>query len=133
MLDKFEANYSNWLDSKFNVSDLGINRNEETYVDDMGRPQLEFREKSDRSERREASSISVQHNNDTQKIILAGCHAARYSGEKDLRAVLKNVAKSSERTAKVRRLLDSQVTTVRKKNPDEALAYLIDNNKLNND
>lgn len=86
-IDKFESNNSEWLDSEFHIPKLLCKKDIENSVSESssGRPSLEFKEKSDRFQRREAAKISAQNAHDSSKILMACCHAARKSEKKDLK------------------------------------------------
>lgn len=70
---------------------------------------------------------SAQNEYDTNKIIMACCHAAKTSGEKDLHAVLKNISKSPTRPSKIRELLNTSTPIIKKKTLSEALRFILDN------
>ncbi|KMQ87394.1 dna-mediated transposase [Lasius niger] len=54
-------------------------------------------------------------------------HAVRQSGHKDLTPILKEISKSPQRPAKVRKLLDISTLTIIRKTPEEGLAFVLDN------
>lgn len=131
--DEFELKNSAWLNSEFHLSELHIENDFENLVckPSAGRQPLEFQKKSERSQRREIAKISTQNEHDPNRIILACKHAARQSGEKDLHAVLKELSKSPHRPSKVRKLLDTS-TSIKKKIPNEASSFLLDNSLIKN-
>src|SRR5262249_19797108 len=96
MPDRFETQNSVWLDSEFQVPEVRVLQHFESQAGESsaGRRPLEFSEKSERSQRREAANISSQHDNDPHRILLSCKHAARKSGEKDLHMVLKELSRS---------------------------------------
>lgn len=133
--DKFELKNSAWLNSEFHLPELCVEKKIGKSClceSSAGRRPLEFQKKSERSQRREAAKISTQNEHDPSRIILACKHAARKSGEKDLHAVLKEVFKSPHRLSKVRKLLDTSTSVIKKKNPNEALSFLLDNSLTKN-
>ncbi|CAL1672178.1 unnamed protein product [Lasius platythorax] len=132
--DKFELKNSAWLDSEFHLPELRVEKNLENSACELsaGRRPLEFQKKSERSQRREAAKISTQNEHDPSRIILACKHAARKSGEKDLHAVLKEVSKSPHRPSKIRKLLDTSTSVIKKKNLNEALSFLLKNSLTKN-
>lgn len=85
---RFELKNSEWLDSNFNVPTLQFinDRYNEKAVSNatigFGCPVKEFEDKSDRSKRREAATISSQHNHDPCRILTACRYAARCSGKR---------------------------------------------------
>lgn len=94
----------------------------------VGRPRIEFKTKSARSQRREVLEISTEHNHEALKLVAAGSYAAKRSGEKDLSAILRKVSKSHTQPKKFRKMLNTVETTViKKKTPEEALSFLLDN------
>lgn len=136
---RFELKNSEWLDSNFNVPTLQFinDRYNEKAVSNatigFGRPVKEFEDKSDRSKRREAATISSQHNHDPCRILTACRYAARRSGEKDLSFILNELSKSQERPGKIRKLLnDNSITEIRKKTPLEALGFILDHSVSRN-
>ena len=54
-----------------------------------------------------------------------------HSGNKDLHTVISRILESPERLKKMRKLLDT-MTPIIKKNPEEALAFLLDNSMSKN-
>lgn len=93
----------------------------------------QFEYKSNRSKRREAATISSQHNHDPWKILTACRHAARCSGEKDLSFIINELCKSPERFEKFRKLLnDDSITEIKKKTPLEALGFILDHSVSRN-
>lgn len=131
--DKFELKNSAWLNSEFHLPELRIENNLENLAckSNAGRRPLEFQKKSKRSQRREIAKISIQNEYDPSRIILTCKHAARKSGEKDLHSVSKELSKSPHRPSKVRKLLDTS-TSIKKKTPNEALSFLLDNSLTKN-
>lgn len=121
-MDKFESKNSEWLDSEFHIPNLLLKNDMENSASTSrpGRHSLEFKKKSDRSQRREAAIISAQNEHDSSKILMACCHAARKSGEKDLHAVLKDINKTPDRPSKIRKLLDTPTPMIKKKSSFEA-------------
>lgn len=96
--EKFEKKNSGWLDSEFIVPNIkSINHNQEYSSNSKpGRPSLSFEKKSDRSKRREAAKISLDHN--PQKILQVCRYAARYSGDKNLYSVINTISGKSRST-----------------------------------
>lgn len=93
-----------------------------------GHPFLEFKNKSSRSKRREVAAISIQHNHDTQKLMMASSYAANKSKNKNLKKVLNELTNDSEASAKMRKLASTSVPVLKRKTPLEALVILLDNN-----
>ena len=131
--ERFEKKNLSWLDSEFTVPNIKIaNESEESsFSSGPGRP-LKFEKKSDRSKRREAANISANLDHDPQRILQACCHAAKHShsGNKDLHAVISRILESPERPKKIRKL--DTMTPIIEKNPEEALAFPLDNSMSKN-
>lgn len=81
------------MNSKFKIPDLNITNNIEKPSSEIrpGRPSIEFKNKSKRSQRRESADISAQCKHHPLRIVMACRHAARQSGHKDLIAILKGI------------------------------------------
>ncbi|XP_011872388.1 PREDICTED: uncharacterized protein LOC105564550 [Vollenhovia emeryi] len=130
--NRFELKNCEWLNSNFNVPTLQLINdcyNEKACYNStigFGRPIKEFEDKSDRSKRREAATISAQHNHDPWRILAACRYAARRSGEKDLSSTLNELSKNPERPKKIRKLLNTTTTEIIKKTPLEALGFILD-------
>lgn len=133
---RFEEINCTWLDLIFNIPiDTLINESVPS-VSHSGpdRPSLDFVNKSSRSKKREIAQISAQFKYDSAKILLVGQHATGHSGEKDLQAVFNELLKSPGRPHKVKKLLDtaSSFSSIIKKTPEEALAFLLNNSLSKN-
>lgn len=63
---------------------------------------------------------------------MAGKHAARRSGEKDLHAIMSEVLKAPTCPTKMRKILAATVPSIIKKTPEEALAFILDNSLTKN-
>jgi len=97
MRNRYESKNSDWLDSKFQIPNLqSSDHSKKNDTTNMGRPTLAFDKKSNRSKRREAAEISTQHDHNTEKIIMAGCHAARHSSDNDLHYILTNLSSTKQ-------------------------------------
>lgn len=95
----------------------------------MGRPRLAFENKSLRSQQRDAFGLSKKYQHNPNLMVKAACIAARHSGQKDLSVVLKEAAVSPSRPAKMKRFLSPEkLKEPVPYTPQEALAYLLENN-----
>lgn len=128
MIKRFNQLNKEWLNSEFKIPDLNtINVEKPSSEIRPGRPSIEFKDKSKRSQRRESAEISAQCKHDPLRIVMACRHAVRQSGHKDLTPILKEISKSPQCPAKVRKLLDISTLTIIRKTPEEGLAFVLDN------
>lgn len=128
MIERFEQQNSDWLNSEFHIPIIHTDINVKTpFKTCFGRPSVEFNQKSKRSQRRKVAEISVQCKHDPLQIIMAGRYAARQSGQKDLHMILRNILESLEHPKKYGKLLDIPASLIVKKVPEEGLAFILDN------
>lgn len=85
MIERFNLLNEEWLNSEFKIPDLNTISNIDKSSSEirLSRPSIDFKDKSKRSQRREAAEISIQCKHDPLRIIMACRHAARQSGHKD--------------------------------------------------
>lgn len=135
ILSKFEKCNAEWLDSEFKIDSCQLisEKSAQQLVSPAhacpgpGRPSLAFQNKSDRSKRRDASAISAELKHDPHRLLHASRYAARHSGNVDLSTILNKVVQNPEQPAKIRKLLDTPQVLFRRKTPEEALAYILNN------
>lgn len=94
--NRYELKNSAWLDSKFEIPKLTTDLSLKNKITKLGRPTLSFNEKSNRSKRREAAEISTQHDNNVEKIIMAGRYAAKHSGDNDMHYILTKLSSKEQ-------------------------------------
>lgn len=129
---RFQAKNAVWLESEFQIPHFSCpdnleNLGEKISISKPGRPNVAFDQKSQRSKRRDAATISNQNENNPQRILMACRHAARLSGEKDLFTVLKQIQDTPESARKIIKLLEnSQSSSIVKLTPEKALSFLLD-------
>lgn len=127
MIERFNLLNEDWLNSEFKIPDLNtINVGNRSCEIRSGRPSIEFKDKSERSQRRDSAKISVQYKHVPLRI-MACRYVARQSGHKDLHAILKEISKSLQRPSKVRKLLNTSTVTIIKKTLEKSLAFILDN------
>lgn len=130
-LIRFQARNAVWLESEFLISHFSCpdnleNLGEKISISKSGRSNVAFDQKSQRSKRRDAATISNQNENNPQRILMACRHAARLSGEKDLFTVLKQIQDTPESARKIIKLLEnSQSSSIVKLTPEKALSFLL--------
>lgn len=127
MKDRYEAMNSEWLNSDFCISISAIDANKPELSPKFGRPVIEFSAKSSRSQRREATEISVKLQHDPQRIMMACRYASRRSGNLNLCFVLDKILKCPQQPKKLRKLINEPSVLITKKTPEEALSFLLEN------
>lgn len=115
IMDKFETKNAEWLNSEFPVLLTMKTEREHLTSSHLGRPSLEFHEKSDRSKRRESAKISAEQKHDPEKLLMASCYAANRTDKKDLYTVLNKVSGNLEQPRKVRKLLEAAEIPIKKR------------------
>jgi len=91
-----------------------------------GRPEVPFRSKRKASKHKAASELAMNH--ESALLVEAARTAARREHDKDLAEVLKQTGKSPTRAKKIKQILSNESDPPRKMTPEEALAFLFDNN-----
>lgn len=79
-----------------------------------------FEEKSERAKRRDVAELSVGNDNCTNKFLMAAKFSAKKTMNKDLAQAIAHIMKNP--------VLTVSSESVQKATPEEALAYLLDNN-----
>jgi len=124
---RFEIKNAEWLDLEFvfDYRKLIIDNNDKLKISNSGpgRPVIDFN-MSDRSKRRDASRISAELKHDPQRILNVCRYAANYLGDRELNAVLGEVAASP---AKIKKLIDTSQIVLKSKTPIEALQFMLKN------
>lgn len=95
-MKRFNLLNEEWLNSEFKIPDLNITNNVKKPSSEirLGRPSIEFKNKSKHSQPKESADISAQCKHDPLRIVMACRHAVRQSGHKDLIAILKKISKT---------------------------------------
>lgn len=124
---RFEMKNAEQLDSEFvfDYRKLIIDNNDKLKMSNSGpgRPVIDFN-MSDRSKRRDASRISAELKHDSQRILNVCRYAANYLGDRELNAILGEVAASP---AKIKKLIDTPQIVFKSKTPIEALQFMLKN------
>lgn len=98
----------------------------------MGRPRKDFPEKSERSKRRDAENLSKSHRHETELLVRAAAVSAHRQKNTDMAVVLKETIASPTRPSKIRKITFSSDKTPIRFTPDEALAFLLENDLTKN-
>lgn len=94
-------------------------------ISKAGRKRKSFEEKSERSKRRQASEVSKAAMDDTELLVRAACSSANKNSNFTLSRALKTTLESPEKILKLSTL---EKTNANSLSPDEALAFLLENN-----
>lgn len=121
--DRFRQKFSMWLNESFLIE-----IDEPTPSTSSGRPSLSFAEKSSRSQRREASLLAKEHEQESTLMLHAAGMAARKEGKRDLAAVVKEISRTPNRPKKIRKLFSSLNRNPIKYTAEEALELILDSN-----
>lgn len=127
MKDRYEAANSDWLNSDFCISISEIDVNNPKSPLKLGRPVIEFSEKSVRSQRREVAEISSKLQHDPQRMMMACRYASKRSGNIHLYFVLDEILKCPEQPQKIRKIINEPAVLIKKKTAQEALSFLLEN------
>lgn len=109
-----------WLHSIFFVPEL------KTTFNLPGRPTVNYEDMSERTRRREVSKISTNLKNDPFRILMSARFAAKKRKLDDLAFVLNEILRKQEIVGDLKSAIKSPMVIV--KSPEEALAFLLDNN-----
>lgn len=125
--DRFELKNASWLNSDFNIPKLSVInhlKNDTQSKSCSGRPKLKFEDKCARAKRREILEINPNRKHDPQSLLMACRQAASRTGNRDLYSVITHIVENIKEPEKIRKLMG---TSIKKKSPEEALAFLLDN------
>lgn len=132
-LNRFLIQNKEWLQNDFKIcltGDKNNSLNSSASCSSLGRPRLSYNRKSERSRRREASTIinECNHHPSPEALIHAASSAARAAGNLDLAVVLNQILQRPSFPSQIREFLSNTKTMPKSYTPEEALSFLLDNN-----
>lgn len=129
-LDRFKSKHSGWLESKFEIpeelkpSQILTQTSKSHTSNSVGRPKTSFENSSDRGKKKQIVELSQKlFNEPATKIVKSAELVATQQGEHELAFILKEAAKSPNRSAIVQRLVTEQPSAL---SDNEALALILD-------